>query len=93
MDVIEIMARAIYESEWVGEYPTAGVEHALAIQKANAAVESLAEAGYAVVPVEPTLGMERDGGQEYAMTFQRPMMAEVNAKAIYRAMIEAGRVK
>lgn len=57
---------------------------------ARAALAALAQADFAIVPVTPTEAMERDGGQEYAMTFQRPMMAEVNAKAIYRAMIDAG---
>jgi hypothetical protein len=38
---------------------------------------------------EPGDDIEKAGGQEYAMTFQRPMMAEVNARAIWQAMIDA----
>lgn len=97
--LVEAIARAI-EPCWFGEtdgkHPLDNFpdqhkvyQHA-ARTSAQAALTAITEAGYAVVPVEPTKAMQRDGGQEYAMTHQRPNIAEANARAIYRAMLKAG---
>ena len=56
---------------------------------ARACLTALDAAGYVVVPKVATPEMERGGAQEYAMTAQRPFIAEANARAIWSAMIAA----
>lgn len=59
MDVIEIMARAIYADQW--GHSTKGETHPLERQYAKAAIKALHDAGYAIVPVSPTPEMAKVG--------------------------------
>lgn len=56
---------------------------------ARSALAAISNAGYAIVPVEPTEAMLRDAGQVYAAMYERKPMPAPNTKAIYRAMISA----
>ncbi|MGV1682933.1 hypothetical protein [Sphingopyxis sp. NJF-3] len=82
-NIIETMARAMQESRaWPAVY-SGGTAEVLA----RAALAALTEAGFAIVPVEPTLEMS-SAGLEAIIDLHCG-----EAPAAYRAMIEAGRVK
>lgn len=76
--MVERVARAIFASEYVGEFPTGGIAHALELQKARAAIEAMRER---------TGPMIRAGGERSHMKV--PMLQNLNAMAIWRAMIDA----
>lgn len=57
------------------------------------AIQTITEAGYAIVPVEPTQDMEDAALQEMNDTLKRTSGYSFNPIENYKAMIEAGRVK
>lgn len=52
MTMIERVARAIFSSEYLEDFPDSGVAHALELQKARAAIEAM---------LQPTEGMLHGG--------------------------------
>lgn len=94
-DPIEIMARALWNGRET-EFPKLArmewdkgtdLARAATIRHAKAFVTALADAGFAVVPVTPTMDMS-SAGLEAIIDLHCG-----EAPAAYRAMIEAGSVK
>lgn len=99
--VVEIMARGIYQN-WHGEHQhkpwdSLRVMHQMQwTGHASAALTALTEAGYAVVPVEPTEAMKRAGATSVLTDLQGCRPATIRAAAedaidVYRAMIAAAK--
>lgn len=93
--LIEAMARALCEAQGVRRID--GNEMARARDEVEAALTAISNAGFAVVPIEPSEAMVEAGHDihdfddslsDHAKDYNRR-----NSSAIYRAMIEAGRVK
>jgi len=81
-DIVEIMARAIYEShEFVKPWDEANHWHDLCRAETRAAITALSEAGFAIVPIEPTEDMETAGEME--------MQNSDIARLIYTEMVAA----
>lgn len=81
MTLIEAIARALRDAD-AGSFRLGDVVPAYYINRAQAALTAITEAGYAVVPVEPTEAMV-----EIAPHHDRDDMASY--REIYRAMINA----
>jgi hypothetical protein len=101
-DPIEIMARALWNGR-EAEFPKLArmewdkgtdLARAATIRHAKAFVTALADAGFAIVPVTPTEPMRNAGSDigEWGDNLP-PQTMPWAAADVYRAMIEAGRVK
>ena len=77
--VIEVIAKAVETS--LGNARILAEHQAQNEPEAYTAIQALTDAGYAIVPVEPTEAMLEGGG------------AKNLRRGIYKAMIEAGKVK
>jgi hypothetical protein len=93
-DLIQTIARAIYQSHWVDDtFPEAGIEHGLAIQSANAAIRALHDSGYAIVPREADRHLMTAGQELSCFTCEdaeaQRIARRLNVAAIYNAMIRA----
>jgi len=73
-NIVELMARALHTKEWEGQPgPEPFHIHKLYwLDAAQAAVQALKDAGYAVVPREPTEKMIKRGGLALAAEFTDP---------------------
>jgi len=83
-EMIEKAARILEPQAWaaLGTGDTLAYKNrrTSSLRKARAVLQAL---------MDPTPGMAKHGAQEYAMTHQRPNIAEKNAAAIWQAMIRA----
>ncbi|MBB6424964.1 hypothetical protein [Sphingopyxis sp. JAI128] len=80
-NIVEIIARAMVGK---GLAP-----HSSTLKKAAAVQRALHDAGYAIVPLEPTEAMRTSGGE--SMQAAREDDWRDDASDIYRAMINAGK--
>lgn len=93
-DIIEIMARAMCLDD--GNDPDADFVGGAKKWEAYAhdagiCVAALTEAGFAIVPVEPTEAMA-DAGYGVLADADDRMLAYRDASDVYRAMIQSGRI-
>jgi hypothetical protein len=90
--LIEILARGIWASEYDEQFDSLhprSVRRALAVQQATAALTAIREAGWAVVPVEPTEAMlDASWKQTGESKEMRPRTHHHYARH-YRAMLNA----
>lgn len=89
--LIEAMARALCEAQGVRRID--GNEMARARDEVEAALTAISNAGFAIVPVEPSEAMEEAARDVPFIAMGDGEYAEPDRIDIYRAMIEAGRVK
>lgn len=86
--LIETMARAYRDAD-AGSFRLGDVLPTYYVSRAQAAINALTEAGYAIVPIEPTPEMVRAVDDEDSDKY----VARGRAVSAYRAMIKAGRVR
>ncbi|MDE2020686.1 MAG: hypothetical protein KGJ13_10155 [Patescibacteria group bacterium] len=89
-EIIELMARAMGDDTNRGNGGWSGTNDK-DIYRSNAReiLARLKSSGLAIVPIEPSGGMLKDGAQEFAMTHQRVQSAEHCSADVYKAMIAA----